>query len=376
MKKPTRVLIVDDSALMRHRLGVIVGATPGYEVAGFARNGKECVAQLSTLRPDVITLDVEMPGMDGLATLDQIMKERPTPVVMVSSLTEAGATITMDALARGAVDYLAKPSAVSTDPANSFNVELMHKVACAATVRVTHLLRHAARQTLPAAPARPRPAPPSPMPQGRRGATPLVLIGSSTGGPQALDTVFGALVDPLPAAVLVVQHMPPVFTSSLAARLDRRSAVQVREAVEGDAPALGEALVAPGGWHMTLGTDGRVHLDQEPPIHGVRPAVDRTLHSLAMYWRGPLLAVILTGMGTDGADGAVAIRAQGATVYAQDEETSIVYGMPRAVVQRGAASAVLPLDGMPRAIVEWAHTHACTSTQAVTSASRLTGVGA
>jgi two-component system chemotaxis response regulator CheB len=175
---------------------------------------------------------------------------------------------------------------------------------------------------------------------------------------------------------LIVQHMPPVFTNSLASRLDRRSGMQVREAVEGDAPAPGEALVAPGGWHMTLGLDGRLHLDQEPPIHGVRPAVDRTLHSLAAHWRGPLLAVILTGMGTDGVDGAVAIRAKGATVYAQDEETSIVYGMPRAIVDRGAAAAVLPLDGVARAIAEWAQTHANTGTPAGTRASRLTGVGA
>lgn len=376
MPRPIRVLIVDDSALMRHRLSVIVGAADGFEVAGVATNGTHCLAQLAALQPDVITLDVEMPDMDGLSTLEQIMRQRPTPVIMVSSLTESGAQITLDALALGAVDYLAKPSAVSSDPTQPFGVELLHKLAVAAQVRIPQLTRHAVTRPAPRLVSPPtstpapqprlvvpptataRPLAPSPTARPfaprRRGET-LVLIGSSTGGPQSLDRLFSALPDQLPAALLVVQHMPPLFTRSLAARLDRRTTMEVREAQEGDQPAPGLALVAPGDWHMTLGQDYRLHLDQGPTIHGVRPSVDRTLLSLARHWTGRCLAVILTGMGVDGTDGARALRARHGEVYAQDEESCIVYGMPRSVVEAGLASAVLPLDKMAAAIERWTH---------------------
>lgn len=376
MPNPIRVLIVDDSALMRHRLSVIIGGAAGFAVAGSAANGAHCLARLAALRPDVITLDVEMPGMDGLSTLEHIMRERPTPVIMVSSLTESGAQTTLDALALGAVDYLAKPSALSTNPAHAFSVELLHKLAIAAQVRLQHLTRHAipaapahdlfaappaGAMAPPAAPPRQGPAmaPPGALPQRslsgqRRDA--LVVIGSSTGGPRALDHLFSAfsvLPTVLPAAFLVVQHMPPLFTRSLAGRLDRRGAMEVREVAEGDCLAAGLALVARGDWHLTLGQDQRLHLDQTQPLHGVRPAIDRTLLSLADHWTGRCLAVILTGMGVDGRDGARALRTRRAEVFAQDEDSSIVYGMPRAVAEAGLASTILPLDSMAAAIGRW-----------------------
>lgn len=453
-----RVLIVDDSALMRHRLSGAISGAPGFEVAGYARGGEDCLAQLPRLQPDVITLDVEMPGLDGLQTLKRIMQVRPTPVVMVSAMTEAGAQSTLDALSLGAVDYLTKPTAGAPDEAARFAQELTQKLATAATARTMRapatspprtpgtapvaprgalptpatsprpgaswlakdsherrqgaLLREPASsrnptgrqdagapgpaQTMPGAPTqsapdrsrltvvRPStpetgkteisPSPPAPRwhtemsppasqaPQApqrhiattrRERGTSLVVIGSSTGGPQALDRLFDHLSPRVPAAFLVVQHMPPLFTQSLAGRLARRSGMSVREGAENDPLIVGEVLVAPGGFHMTVGADGRIHLDETPPLHSVRPAVDRTLLSVAEHWTGRCLVVILTGMGSDGAKGARALRLRGSEVLAQDEESSIVYGMPRAVVEAGAASAILPLDEIAPAIEHW-----------------------
>lgn len=353
MARQTRVLVVDDSALVRHRLQKIIGEAHGFEIAGAASSGQECLDMLQTAQPDVVTLDMWMPGMDGLATLRRLMQERPTPVIMVSSQTEAGAQVTLDALALGAVDYLTKPSVIPRESNSPFNVELVHKLGIAAQVRLSHLSRSAAAARESSGGERPTrrlgglPAIVS------RGGRPLVVVGSSTGGPQALDRLFSDLPVDLPALMLVVQHMPPVFTTSLAARLARRSGLDVREAREGDQLVVGAVRVAPGGSHLTLGADQRLHLDQSPPIHGVRPAVNRTLASVADHWSGRCLAVILTGMGVDGTDGARAVRAKGAEVYAQDESTSIVYGMPRSVIDAGLAAAALPLEQMAPAICRW-----------------------
>jgi two-component system chemotaxis response regulator CheB len=351
MNQPIRVFVVDDSALMRRRLCSIVEATPGYQVAGYATDGNDCLARLATVRPDVVTLDVEMPGLDGLSTLQRIMRECPTPVIMISTLTEAGAKTTIDALALGAVDYLAKPTALTEDDRARFSAELLAKLAVAARARLSPVARPRAAISRPAltpAPVQPWAARPA---VGHR--LPLVVIGSSTGGPQALDHVFDHLDQGLGAALLIVQHMPPIFTRSLAARLARRSSLDVREAAEGDHLSEQTALVAPGGWHMTIDKGTRIRLDQTPPVHGVRPAVDRTLLSIADHWQGPCLAVILTGMGVDGADGVRAVRAKGADVLAQDEETSVVFGMPRAVIDAGLASAILPIEQMGAAIQHW-----------------------
>ncbi len=350
MDRPLRVLIVDDSALMRHRLSGIIDAAPGYEVAGRAANGEECLAQLPALRPDVVTLDVEMPGMDGLTTLRHIMAARPTPTIMVSSLTESGARTTLEALSLGAIDYLTKPTSGKLDTASAFRDELLRKLTMAAAARLPRVPGAVLGQPRPGLVV-PRP----PVPIGARGrARSLVVIGSSTGGPQALDHLFGSLSPDLTATFLVVQHMPPLFTRSLAARLGRRNGMSVREGEEGDELAPGQVLVAPGGSHLTIGRDHRVHLDDGPSIHGVRPAIDRTLGSIAENWRGPCMVVILTGMGVDGAAGAKALRGRGVDVVAQDEETSVVYGMPRAVVEARAASSVLPLEGIAPAIERWA----------------------
>jgi len=367
MSQPIRVLVVDDSALMRHRLSVILGGAPGYEVAGTASNGNECLSQLQALRPDVITMDVEMPALGGLETLRRIMREQATPVVMVSSLTESGARTTLDALSLGAVEYLAKPATPGREAQAAFAQELLHKVGIAARVRVRQIIRQIdspapAIASLPApgpAPATLRTALPAASLGSRRPADgPLVLIGSSTGGPQALDHLMANLEHDLPASFLIVQHMPPLFTQSLAARLARRSGIEAREIQEDDELRPDLILLAPGGYHATLGGDHRLHLDQTDPVHGVRPAIDRTLKSLAEHWTGPCLVVILTGMGVDGTEGARVMQRRGARIYAQDESTSIVYGMPRSVAEAGLANAILPLEKMSGAIAQWARTAA------------------
>ena len=367
MSQAIRVLVVDDSALMRHRLGVILGSAPGFEVAGTASNGNECLARLRELRPDVITMDVEMPALGGLETLRRIMREQATPVIMVSSLTASGAQTTLDALSLGAVEYLAKPATPGREAQAAFAQELLHKVGIAARVRMPQI----ARQVSSPAPAgaspaaispatamlRPSPARPAASIGSRRPVDgPLVVIGSSTGGPQALDHLMTNLEHDLPAAFLIVQHMPPLFTQSLAARLARRSGIEAREIQEDDEPRPNLILLAPGGYHATLGADHRLHLDQTDPVHGVRPAIDRTLKSLAEHWTGPCLVVILTGMGVDGTEGARAMHQRGARIYAQDESTSIVYGMPRSVAEAGLAGAVLPLEKISGAIAQWAKT--------------------
>ncbi|HVC79702.1 MAG TPA: chemotaxis response regulator protein-glutamate methylesterase [Chloroflexota bacterium] len=367
MSQTIRVLVVDDSALMRHRLSVILGSAPGFEVVGTASDGNECLARLQALRPDVITMDVEMPALGGLETLRRIMREQATPVIMVSSLTESGAQATLDALSLGAVEYLAKPATPGREAQAAFAQELLHKVGIAARVRMPRIARQVSSPApAGAAPTAPSPAsaifrpslsrPASTIGSRRPADRPLVLIGSSTGGPQALDHLMTNLEHDLPASFLIVQHMPPLFTQSLAARLARRSGIEAREIQEDDEPRPNLILLAPGGYHATLGGDHRLHLDQTDPVHGVRPAIDRTLKSLAEHWTGPCLVVILTGMGVDGTEGARAMHQRGARIYAQDESTSIVYGMPRSVAEAGLAGAVLPLEKMSGAIAQWAKT--------------------
>jgi two-component system chemotaxis response regulator CheB len=331
-----RVLVVDDSALMRHLVSRALAAAPeGIEVLGTAPDGRTALQAIRDLRPDVVTLDVEMPGLDGLATLRAIMAETPTPVVMFSSLTTAHAAVTLEALAAGAVDFVAKPAggAASLDAVVR---DLASKVAVAATVRVL-----GRRHPTPAAWA---------AGGGRAAGYGLAVIGCSTGGPQALRQLLPALPRDMPP-LLVVQHMPPGFTAALAERLDRESALTVREAAEHDRPEPGVALVAPGGRHLILRRDGSLTCPAGPPEHGVCPAVDATLRSVVDARGGDVVVAILTGMGVDGTDGARRVRAAGGYVLCESEETCVVYGMPRSVQEAGLAQRQVPLHEMPGALV-------------------------
>jgi two-component system chemotaxis response regulator CheB len=325
----TRVLVVDDSAFMRFTVSHRLSREPDIEVVGLASNGLEAVEQVEALRPDVVTLDVEMPQMDGLAALRKIMSSCPTPVVMLSTLTQQGAAVTVEALTIGAVDYVAKPS--QSTQVHLVLDELCRKVRQAATARVR--------------PYRPI-AGLSHRRQGAGGgpARDLVVIGSSTGGPTALREVLSRLPANLGAAVLVVQHMPAGFTRSLAERLDGLSALPVAEAAAGDRLEQGRVLIAPGGRHLTLVGGTTVCLMEGPPVNGVRPSVDVTLSSVAAAFRHRALAVILTGMGHDGRDGVRALKQFGGRALVQDEATSTVFGMPRSVIAAGLADEVAPLD--------------------------------
>jgi two-component system chemotaxis response regulator CheB len=336
MIKPIRVLIVDDSAFMRLVVTRHLQRDPKIVVVGGARDGIEALRLIAELRPDVVTLDIEMPFMDGLTTLQRIMDEHPTPVVMLSSSTQQGAQNTITALLRGAVDFVAKPDGETTTEA--VMEELVSKVKVAASAH------HVAR--IPQLHTEPKTSQITRISSRASMHDPLIIIGSSTGGPRALNQVFATLPADLPAAILLVQHMPAGFTQSLAQRLDESYPFCVREAHENDHLERGVALLAPGDYHLRLDEHLLVRLDRGAMRNHVRPSVDVTMESAVEHYPGPLIGVILTGIGSDGTSGAAKIRNVGGKVIAEHESTSVVYGMPRSVVEAGAADFVVGLPNI------------------------------
>lgn len=366
MSAQIRVLIVDDSALMRQMLKRFL-TEAGMDVVATARDGDDGLDKIAIHRPDVITLDVEMPRMNGLDMLRQLMKSDPLPVVMVSSVTQAQAPAAVEALMLGAVDIVAKPGGAISLNLEEVQEEIVRKVRAAAGVRVhrggrlsaspatrqRRTAAHAPERTRRTAPAAPSESVPTVHGTGRRsrigkmglGPAPIV-VGSSTGGPSALSTFLGDLPADFPRPIVIVQHMPAGFTTSLAKRLDTLSSLAVAEVRDGIVPRPGEAWIAPGGLHVLFDEQGRLNHDNGPPHLGVRPAVDLTLESAVRVWGRDVIAVILTGMGVDGARGARALKQVGGRVLAQDEDTSVVYGMPRAVKELGLTDGVYPLHEM------------------------------
>lgn len=348
-----RALIVDDSAFMRKMVGDILSRSDKIEVVGTARNGQEALDKLEALAPHVITLDVEMPVMDGIETLRRVMEVRPTPIVMLSSLTEEGAEVTLRALHMGAVDFIHKPSGAISLDIEKVAEAIIATVEAAAGSNMSSLARRPlagpkpVSPPPPAAPAAPRP---SPRPDGT-GHRAVVVIGTSTGGPRALQEVIPRLPADLEAPVVVVQHMPPKFTKSLAERLDMLSAVEVREARDGDPIRPGTVLLAPGGRHMRVGDGHKIALSDEPPLWGVRPAADLLIESVAQSYGAGAVGVIMTGMGHDGARAMQYLKEHGGSTIAESEETCVIYGMPRAVVEAGAADEVVPLQRIAERIV-------------------------
>lgn len=335
---PARVLVVDDSAFMRQFITRLLQEEGGFSVVGTARDGLEAVEAVARLQPDVVTLDVEMPRLDGLAALERIMRECPRPVVMLSSLTQPTAAASVQALLRGAVDVVAKPSGSISLDLDVVREELVRKVRAAARSRVRpRVAEPAAPTAAPRGPAAP------PRPRRLAAVRPRILVvGASTGGPGALRDLFRHLPADLAAAVLVVQHMPVGFTAALAQRLDGEMPLRFREAAEGDPLEVGTALVAPGGHHLLVREDGAVALDSGPTRHGVRPAIDVTLDSLPLVGPLPPVVVVLTGMGLDGARGAARVRQAGGSVFCQDRETSVVWGMPGATAEIVPDAVVAP----------------------------------
>jgi two-component system chemotaxis response regulator CheB len=339
---PIRVLVVDDSAFVRHVLSRRLAADPDIVIVGQARDGLDALAQARALEPDVITLDVEMPRLDGLAALQRIMAECPTSVIMLSALTQRGSQITIQALMQGAVDFCPKPDAA----ANIQNVvaALTAKIKIAAGVRPTSLAPTAAVTASHTLSLGPRPF---------RPGGPVIVIGASTGGPRALRRILSDLPADLGAAVTVVQHMPAGFTGALAQRLNESSSLAVQEAVDGDRLACGLALVAPGGYHLRFNGKRRVAVDEAARRNFVRPSVDVAMESAAAHHGAAAIGVVLTGMGADGTDGARSIKAAGGRVVVEHESTSVVYGMPRSIVEAGLADRVAPLPEIAATLVEW-----------------------
>lgn len=335
-----RILVVDDSAFMRLTIGKRLADEPGLEVIGTARDGYEALAQIRALKPDVVTMDVEMPGISGLETLQQVMIQQPTPVIMLSTLTHEGTATTVKALTLGAVDFIGKPDRLSG--MQETIKELATKIRHASTVNVSRRASPSPRQ----ATSLPAKAQLRPLTAG----DPIIVVGSSTGGPGALRGLMADLPGNLGAAMLIVQHMPPGFTRSLAERLDEVSSWRVKEAEAGDKLQVGQALLAAGGSHLVCRSRGEVSLTKEPPVNNVRPSVDVTMHSLVEIYGGRVSGVILTGMGKDGAEGAIRIKAAGGRVIAEAESSCVVYGMPRSVVEAGAADIIAPLPDIARAL--------------------------
>lgn len=347
-----RVLVVDDSALYRKIVRDVIASLPGVEVVGVAKNGREALMQIGSLRPDAVTLDLEMPELDGIGVLRE-MRKKPDPpaAIMVSAFTASGAASTTTALQEGAFDFILKPATKSLEMSvTQLKRDLAPKLqACQA--------KRTSRRATPAARGGARPtAARTPIMRGggagktgkRIGKPEVIGIGISTGGPQTLTQLLPALPASFPVPILLVQHMPPMFTGSLARDLDRRCKLTVAEAQDGQPVRAGEVLIAPGGKHMRVGSgpDGKpaVQITNDPPERNCKPAVDYLFRSLAQEFGPRTLGVVLTGMGDDGAAGCVEIKKKGGSVFSQDEESCVVYGMPRAVAENQTTDLVLPLN--------------------------------
>jgi len=353
------VVVVDDSAFMRKSLSLMLESDPQIKVVATAKDGKDGIEKIRQLRPDLVTMDIEMPNMDGLTALGIIMKEMPVPVLMVSSLTTDGAKATLDALNLGAVDFIPKElSYVSLDIVK-IKEELVAKVKHIALSRSLALrlqrirastAKFASAQT-PATPAAHHPMPPI----RTRKDLGAVVLAVSTGGPFALLKILPKLPKNFPLGIAIVQHMPPKFTLSLAERLDGLCEMHVKEAEEGEPMEPGKVIIAPGGQHLTFLRNGHgltAHISLEPLNTLYRPCADIMMTSAVETSRSPLLGVVMTGMGKDGLEGARLIKKGGGVVIAQDEESCVVYGMPKAVVDEGLADANPALEDIPSTITK------------------------
>ncbi len=358
-EKKIRVMVVEDSAYMRYVLSEILSEAPDIEVIEKARDGLDALERLETSLPDVITLDIQMPRMDGLTFLSESRKKYRIPTIMISSLTYEGAEDTIKALEMGAVDFVPKPSGVMSLTLEDIKEEMIRKVRMASSIKPL-MLRDPEPVIEPEEKAYPvaDEAAPSeavlepkvaikariPLPEKVLTLKKVVVIGCSTGGPRALTEIIPLLPSDLSACVIIVQHMPPRFTTSLAERLNAISAIKVSEAKNGDKVAPGTVYVAPGDFHIRVGRSDTIYLSQESQKHGVRPSVDVLMKSIAETYGRKALGVVLTGMGVDGKEGSKAMKDAGSTVFAEHESSCVVYGMPRAVVESGCADRVLTLS--------------------------------
>ena len=368
-----KVLVVDDSGFFRRRVSEILSADSNIQVVGTATNGKEAIDQALALKPDVITMDYEMPMMDGITAVRHIMQRCPTPVLMFSSLTHEGARVTLDALDAGAVDFLPKNfEDISRNPEkvkqmlcekvhtisrsnrrfSAYSAPAPQPVAAAAPAPSSYGASAPVRSAPAPVPARVAPAAAPSSPAPKRKAYKLVAIGTSTGGPVALQRVLTQLPGNFPAPIVLIQHMPAAFTKAFAERLDKLCRISVKEAEDGDILRPGLALLAPGGKQMMVDGRGTVKILPGDERLNYKPCVDITFGSAAKSYGDKVLAVVLTGMGADGREGARLLKQGGSSVWAQDEASCVIYGMPMAIVKANLADAVYSLDDIGRHLVE------------------------
>jgi len=343
VNQPIRVLVVDDSAVMRKLIPQMLARDASLQVVGTAMDGAFALQKIDEAKPDVITLDLEMPRMDGMETLREITRRRCAPVIVVSAHTTQGASATFKALALGALDFITKPSEGASSHIEEIGAELIAKIKAAAQAGVR------AAQLAPVVDLH-RPAK---QPLAKTAPTRVVAVGVSTGGPNSLHYVLSRLPADFGGALLIVQHMPQGFTEMFARRLDDSCAIQVKEACSGDLLLAGRALICPGNRHMKVRRMplGQVAvLSDEERVNGHRPSVDVLFRSVAQEFGRRGVAVLMTGMGEDGAEGMGAVKAAGGLTIAQSAETCVVFGMPRAAIERGYASRVAPLDGLANAL--------------------------
>ncbi len=335
-KNSVRVLVVDDSALMRKLIPQMLASDESIEVVGTAMDGTFCLKKIDELKPNVVTLDLEMPGMNGIDTLKEIMRRQPVPVIVVSSHSTEGATVTMKALGLGAFDFVTKPKDASAHMTETAK-ELIAKVKAAAECKLKPRM-------LSGLPAKPEKASAS-----SSAPTKIVAIGVSTGGPQAMEYLLSQLPGDFPGTILVVQHMPDGFTDMFARRLDEVCPLRVKEAQSGDVLQPGRVLICPGSRHLKakrLPLGDIAVLSDEPRVNGHRPSADVLFRSVAEEFKSQAVGVIMTGMGDDGAEGLGTIKKEGGTTIAQSEDSCVVYGMPKAAIERGYATRVVGLDVM------------------------------
>jgi len=353
--KKFRVLIVDDSAFMRKVLEHIFNADDQLQVAGHAKDGREAVAMAESLKPDIITMDINMPHMDGLQATAQIMTTNPRPIVIVSSESKEGAASTLKALELGAIEFVGKPSSGVDLDMHSVKDELLRKVRMAAKVRVVRTASRLAL-TLQGASGNVAPAKPSPavrtapvIPADQR--FPVVVLGASTGGPATVMRLAPGFTRDFPAAVFLVQHMPASFTTQYAAQLAEFTSIRVKEAEANETVQPGTLYICPGAQHLRVTPAGRIQLDTTSGrINGYLPNIDVTMETVAAYAGAMSIGVVLTGMGNDGANGAKAIKSAGGMVLAQDEATSVIFGMPAEAIKLAAVDQVLAIDDIYAAI--------------------------
>lgn len=331
-----KILVVDDSLLMQRVLSDILQSDPQILVIGTARDGEEALQKIPKLHPDVVTLDIEMPRMNGLTAVRKIMETNPVPVIMISALTQREAQLTLKALEFGAVDYVPKPQGQISLNMNDVKDELITKVKTAASANVTHAKHEESLKE-------------NDFSTGQV-SDKVISIAASTGGPPAVSYVLSHLPSNVPP-ILVVQHMPKGVTKLFADGLNQSCKFKVKEAEEGDYVQEGLALIAPGGFHMVVTKNGRITLNQDPPVNYVRPAADVMMFSSAEVYGSKNIGVVLTGMGSDGAKGIKTIKDKGGATIAQNQETCVIFGMPNMAIQTGCVDVIAPLDRIPREII-------------------------